>query len=49
MKTQGGKQWCQSAKSLESGLFEEEESKVAAANIVTDVINVTACTTVPSL
>ena len=36
IKTWGGKQWHQSTKSLESGLS-EEESNVAAANIVTEV------------
>ena len=41
IKTRGGKQWHQSVKSLESGLS-EEESEVAAANIITDVSNVTA-------
>ena len=41
IKTRGGKQWRQSTKSLESGL-PEEESNVVAANIVTDVTNVTA-------
>ena len=40
IKTCTGKQWCQSTKSLESGLL-EEESNVAAANIVTDVPNIT--------